>query len=355
MRCVRLLCFLLLLLSNAICQGQYQYDLGVTSGPGFLYRHTNKIGHLIDHHPVSAELFVNKLTNGKKAWQVKNGFPETGYSIGYYNYGNESLGATISTLMHIQYHLLPSRSPHSLKWHMGTGLGFNTNPYRQETNNKNNILGSTVTFSLQARLIYTYQVNDWRFSFAPNLTHFSNGSIRQPNKGVNIITANFGISHLIGDQIPFDRDYPEETDRKTRFNAVLYSGMKSNVEGGDAFPFVTIHSGVSRQLTPMSGFATGIDLFYSIAMKKQIEDDAQIQDADFKRLGWVVGYEFYISRVSLVGQFGVYIYRPYKEVPPVYQRIGIKVDVLPWMYAAANLKTHAATAEMAEFGVGVRL
>lgn len=352
----------LLLLSNNVVFSQktqkYTNVVGVNIFKGFIYLHTNKIGNLINQHPVGAEIYFNRLTNGSKSWESVNNYPEVGYSIGYYDYRNEVLGKTISTLVHIQYSLLKHRRPHNLKIHVGTGLGFNTNPYNQDTNNKNTILGSTVTFAMQGRVIYTYTLSRWQFSIAPNLTHFSNGSLKQPNKGVNIFTLQAGIARIIGDDIDFRNENTTiNFDRKLKVNLALYTGMINNSEGGGIFPFVTFHSTVSKQFTPQSGVHTGLELFYSLALKERIENDIRIpldESPDFKRLGWVAGYEWFISRVSIIFQVGYYVYRPYKEIPPFYQRLGMKIYTGKSIFFAANLKTHAATAEMAEFGLGVQ-
>ena len=346
-------------LVNTVALGQrYTHVIGANVFKGFIYQHSGDIANLINEHPVGAEIYFNRLTNGQKNWESVNNYPEVGYSLGYYDYKNELLGQTISTLIHIQYALLKHRKPHNLKIHVGTGLGFNTRPYHRENNNKNTILGSTVTFSLQGRLIYTYSLAKWQFSLAPNITHFSNGSLRQPNKGINIVTLDAGISHTIGKNIDFSNENATiDFDKGLKVNIALYTGMKNNNEGGGSFPFVTLHSTLSKQITPQSGFHTGLELFYSLALKDKIENDYQLpagETPDFKRLGWVTGYEWYISRVSIIFQLGYYLYRPYKDISPLYQRLGMKVYTGKLLYFAANLKTHGATAEMAEFGLGVQ-
>ena len=251
---------------------RYTHVAGVNLFKGFIYQHSSKIGNLIGQHPVGAEIYFNRVTNGLKDWESVNNYPVVGYSIGYYDYRNEVLGQTISTLIHIQYSLLKHRKPHNLKIHIGTGLGFNTHPYNHDNNNKNTVLGSVVTISLQGRFIYTYSISKWQFSVAPNLTHFSNGSLKQPNKGVNIFTLHAGISRTIGKDIDFSNENATiEFDPGLKVNLALYTGIKSNDEGGGSFPFVTLHSTVSKQFTSQSGVHTGLELFYSLALKEKIE------------------------------------------------------------------------------------
>ncbi len=339
---------------------QYNHAVGLQVFKGFIYKHTDDIGHLTKNNPTGFEIYYNKLTNGNKTWEAINNYPEVGFSLGYYNYHNEVLGGTISTLFHIQYYLTKSRTGHNLKIHLGTGLGFNTHPYSAETNNKNNVLGSTVTFALQPRFIYSYTTkSNWIFTASPNLTHFSNGAVKQPNKGINILTFHVGVGKIIGDRVSL-KEAPDDIsfDKNIKIDLTLYSGMRNNSGGNMSYPFVTFGATVNKRFGIQGGVNTGIELFYSIALKEEIKNDIQFPDGeypDFKRVGWLVGYEWYISRVSIIAQFGYYIYRPYKQVSPVYQRIGLKFyNKKENIFLAANLKTHAATAEMAEFGLGLR-
>ncbi len=364
---IRLYILILLLLFSGNNQifaqrGTYNYALGIHVFKGFIYKHSNKIGHLTKSNPVGFEIYYNKLTNGNKSWEAVNKFPEVGYSIGYYNYRNEVLGSTIATLVHIQYYLTQSRIGHSLKIHLGTGLGFNTHPYNAESNNKNNVLGSVVTFTLQPRLIYTYTTNShWYFTASPNLTHFSNGSLKQPNKGINIVTFNLGVGKILGSEIKplIASEADASFDSKLTADFAIFTGIKNNSEGRGNFPFITFQASANKRFGFRGGVNTGVDLFYSFALKEQIKEDQQFTDGeypDFKRVGWYAGYEWYISRVSLIANFGYYIYRPYKEISPIYQRVGIKFyNKKENIFLVANLKTHGGTAEMAEFGIGFRI
>ena len=339
---------------------QYNHSVGIQVFKGFVYKHSDDIGHLTKNNPTGFEIYYNKLTNGNKSWEAINNYPEVGVSLGYYNYHDEVLGSTIAALFHIQYYLTKSRTGHSFKIHIGTGLGFNTHPYNAETNNKNTVLGSTVTFALQPRFIYSYTTkSNWIFTASPNLTHFSNGSVKKPNKGINILTFHVGVGKIIGERVSLtDPPGNPSFDKNIKVDLTLYSGMRNNSEGKMSYPFITFGAAASKRFGIQGGVTSGIDLFYSIALKEEIKNDIQFSDGkypDFKRLGWFIGYEWYISRVSIIAQFGYYIYRPYKQVPPVYQRIGLKFyNKQEKIFLAANLKTHAGTAEMAEFGIGLR-
>lgn len=343
----------------------YNYTLGTNLFYGFIYMHSPEIGHLITSHPKGFELYINKHTYGHKSWESLFNYPDIGFSLGYYDYGNPVLGKTFSGISYFDFYLNRTRpSQHNFRLRIGAGLGYNTHPYDASTNNKNNVLSTSFTFAMQTRLTYEFTSrNNWKFSVAPNITHYSNGAVRKPNKGINLVLLQFGIGKRIGVQ---DISYPHipsgvqsETDKSFQYNFAFYTGLKANKVGGGAFPFFTLNNYIDKRLNGKSAINGGIDFFYSLALKEAIENDdtfANENAPDFKRIGLTLGHELFISRISILVQLGYYIYRPYKAVDPVYQRYGLKFYTNNnKLFFALNLKTHGAVAEMAEFGIGTRL
>ena len=47
-------------------------------------------------------------------------------------------------------------------------------------------------------------------------------------------------------------------------------------------------------------------------------------NTDYKRVGVFVGYELFVNRISLEAQLGYYVYEPFKNDIPVYDRVGMK-------------------------------
>ena len=68
-----------------------------------------------------------------------------------------------------------------------------------------------------------------------------------------------------------------------------------------------------------------------------------------------VGHELSINKMSLITQFGYYVYYPYEFETRIYERIGLKRYFGKHFFGSATLKAHGAAAEALEFGVGVRL
>ena len=78
-------------------------------------------------------------------------------------------------------------------------------------------------------------------------------------------------------------------------------------------------------------------------------------DTDYKRVSVFVGYELFINKISFEFQFGAYVYRPFDEDMPIYERLGVKYYFTKQVFSSLSLKTHGSKAEAIEYGIGVRL
>ena len=84
-------------------------------------------------------------------------------------------------------------------------------------------------------------------------------------------------------------------------------------------------------------------------------DEANLADLDFKRIGLFVGHELFVNKLSIVVQAGYYAYYPYDFEGRTYFRLGVKRYFANKWFAALTLKSHAAKAESAALGIGIRL
>jgi hypothetical protein len=78
-------------------------------------------------------------------------------------------------------------------------------------------------------------------------------------------------------------------------------------------------------------------------------------NTDYKRVGVFIGHELFVNRISLEAQIGYYVYDPFKNEIPIYDRVGMKYYITNKIFAGFTIKTHLFLAEALEFGVGVRL
>jgi hypothetical protein len=340
---------------------QYDWYLNGQVIKGFILKHNEHVGHLANSHPSGIELSLQQKLNGKREWENLYKKPLVSYGLSYYNLHNPKLGHLIvgSAAMDLP---IKRTEITALYFRIGTGLVYSTNPYDRETNNHNNMVTSTFTYLLQTRLTYEIKLNE-KISLTPNLniTHSSNGAQRAPNRGVNIITANMGMSYKISSQKHEEIREISPLDKTPYQVYLLLSGGRNTrtLQVREPLPFFNLLLYGQKYVNPKSDWGVGLEYFHSYSLKEQIRtnwfriyDEEEIQD--FKRLGLLVGHELKFGKLGFITQLGLYIYDPSKLNMPVYQRYGLRYQFHKNIMAQVALKTHAATAEQAEIGIGWR-
>lgn len=350
-----------ILISAKSYSQSYDWWINGQAIKGFILPHNNKINHLISAHPEGLEINLQQELNGKRYWETIYNKPVVNYGLSYYNLNNdEQLGRLFiaSAAMDLP---LSRRENTALFIRIGTGLVYCTNPYDRETNNQNTMLSSAISYLLQTRLTYEIKLNQ-NFKLTPNLnfTHASNGALTSPNRGVNIVTANLGLSYRIikrEESMEPVTAIPKEDPYKFYILAVAGKNTKS-LQVRNPQPFFNIMLMSQKTLNPKSDLQFGIDYSHNNGLKEEIKSSWFLTDeekeVDFRRLGLLVGHELKAGNLGFITQLGVYVYNPSDSRMPVYQRYGLKYQFREHLIIQTSLKTHAATAEQAEIGLGWR-
>lgn len=334
---------------------QYAYAVGVSAYKGFILRHSPRGRHLAVSHPVGASFYINKHSFGKKYYERAFGLPDAGLALSYFDYRNPVLGKSI---LLSTYLLLPiwRFQQSAIKFKIGTGLAYHTNPHDRADNNSNVALGTPVTFSMLGALQYSRQLTErWSGQISLALTHFSNGAYTQPNLGINIPTLRVGISRKI-QPVPDEQTQSDPYDEPfatTYYTVTANYGVRALEYGGEKIPFVNLGLQTSYRFNPVSAVNLGTDIFFQhLPWKDNQRDDKNKKSIN---LGMVAGHELFYGRLSLLTQLGVYIYRSFDDTrPPIYQRYGLRFAWTEHVLTSFCLKTHLGQAEYIEWGIGLK-
>ena len=317
------------------------------------------MGHLSQGITRGLELQINKNTYGHQVWEQVFKYPDVGFALSYFDYGSEKLGKSLAGVLYVDFYLFRSnRLEGTLK--VGTGLGYHTNPYNRETNNQNVAVGSSFSQSMQLRGGINYKLTDrWKLTLGGTLSHFSVAAFTQPNKGINIVSVNLGCAYRITEnqleKIALDTLY--QWDRRLKYNVNFNYGMKEIPPiGGPKYSVYILSFYINKQVSKTNILNIGIEGFNNTALKEEIiQSGIEPGTIDHKRIGMTFGHELKLYRVSLLTQFGVYIYRPYKTDKVVYQRLGLKFYASRHLYFHYGFITHFAKADHGELGIGFSL
>ncbi len=348
------------LLSCSLYSQEYDWWVNGQAIKGFVLQHNKKIGHLISAHPEGLEINIQQELNGKRYWESLYNRPIVNYGLSYYNLNNDAqLGRLFiaSAAMDLP---LSRKEKTALFFRIGTGLVYCTNPYDRETNNQNSMLSSTFSYLLQTRLTYEIQLNE-NFKLTPNLniTHASNGALTSPNRGVNIVTANLGLSYRIikKESINTNQALEPPLEKPYKFYLLLSGGKNTKtLQVRESMPFFNLLLMGQKTLNAKSDLQFGLEYFHNTSLREQIRTNWFFTDeekkVDFRRVGILIGHELKAGKLGFITQLGAYIYNPSKLRMPVYQRYGLKYQLHDHLIIQTSLKVHAATAEQAEIGLG---
>jgi len=331
---------------------------------GTILEHNPDISHLITDHQTGVVLSFNQKTFGKEAWESRFNYPDYGVSFIYQDMKNEVLGENYGLYAHFNFYFLKR----NLKFRIGQGIAYTTNPYDKITNFRNNAYGSDLLSSTYLQFNYDKQniYKGFGLQAGISIIHYSNANFKAPNSSTNTFAFNIGANYMFDyDKQP---DYIASTEskkytEKIKYNFALRSGLnESDVNNSGQFPFIVISAYADKRINRKSAVQVGTDLFFSTFLKELIKYYSVAfplnnvsGNEDYKRVGIFVGHELFINKMSLTTQLGYYVYYPYDFEGRVYNRLGLKRYFGDKIFGAITLKSHGAKAEAVEFGIGIRL
>lgn len=357
-----LLLFPILLIAQDKPEGKYTVDAHYFYGN--IIPHRKSIQHLITAHPEGVVLSVSRKTFGKKEWEQSYNYPDYGFSFHYQNMKNETLGDMYGLYGHYSFYFLKR----NLMFRIGQGVAYNTNPYDKESNFRNYAYGAHVMPTTYFMLNYT-KPDLWEgigVQAGMIFIHHSNASAKAPNTSTNTFGMNVGLNYT------FDRSeenqYIKQIDttnynQPIKFNFAFKGGFcESDIIGSGQKPYYALSAYADKRWSRKSAFQLGAEVFWPEYLKEFIKYKAVAYpeehvdaNADYRKVGVFVGHELFINKISIEAQIGYYVYSPFNSTGKMYQRIGMKYYISDKIFSTLGLKTHAAKAEVMEFGVGVRL
>ena len=325
--------------------------------------HNVDILQLVQGHPEGVIIGWNHRTNGKKEWEQRYNYPDYGASFMFQDLKNEVLGNTLGFYGHFNFYFLKRR----LMLRVGQGIVVATNPYDKTSNPKNVAFGSKLLGSPYFMINYKKPnlLGPIGIQSGLVLAHASNGNFSAPNTSVNTIALNIGLNYdLDAKEIRYEEPLEiSVVSKAVKYNIVFRTGLhQTDIVGSKRYPFYTVAAYADKQLNFFSGLQFGIEAFLSYALKEEINfrslaypEEQLNPDTDFKRLGGFLGYELFINQWSFIAQAGYYLYYPYDFEGRIYNRLGLKYYFNEKLFGVFSVKSHFATAESLEFGIGIRL
>lgn len=348
------------------------YALQVDYLYGNIIKHKNKISHLALSHPEGIILSWNTKTTSKDKNLMRYNYPDYGYSFIYQDFNNPVLGKSYALQVNYSFYFGNRSRKNQFYLKLGQGIAYNTNPFDLNNNNKNNAFGSHLVANTTIGLNYKRKqvLEAFDTTFGVQLSHYSNGLIKSPNLGLNLIYINAGINYNLDYNNPIDYSFSKtykdtiSTAEPIRLNLQFSGGLNSSINVvGKQFPFYIGTIYADKRINNKSIIQFGTEIFFSNFLKELIRYNSvafpefpnEDGTADYKRISLIVGHELDIDNFSILTQFGYYVYYPYKYETRYYERIGVKKYFRDKWFATASIKAHLFLAESIDLGIGIRL
>jgi len=323
--------------------------------------YTSSMDILVKGHVPAFELdYVHKPASTDN-WLNAYHCPETGIAFfsAYLN-NPAQLGMMYGAYPFVNFHLKKSYME-GLNFRVGIGLGYMPVIFNAFDNHKNDVIGSHLNTMVNFRLNYHFYLSDdIRLETGLGLTHCSNGAFQTPNLGINLITANTGLSYCIGGskrsvEKPFTDTVKTKKIESDFFAAV--GGSEIEPPGGERYLDITLSYIAFKRLSCKSKLGIGLDIMDNQANTERLKVDSIYlkNNLDITQFGLKVAYELTLGNLSLPIEMGGYLYTKYNGNGYIYNRIGIRYYAGKHFIANLTLLTHYAKADFLEWGIGYKL
>jgi len=332
---------------------------------GFLLSHHLELDKFQSHFP-AFEFSIEKQTNGRQVWESKYAFPIIGLSAWYSPLGGfEPIGSAIAVYPFINFPLVKDNMQ-SLNFRLGVGIGYLTNYFDRIDNYTNFAIGSHLNVAGRLYVEYRRKLNRLTSIAAGfGLTHFSNGSIKNPNYGLNILTGTLSIAIFLQNpnsnnyKMVLPELYPFEFDGRKYLDADFsFALARKNMTQlyGQNFIVFGGYANLLKRVSYKSAFGVGLDLVYDGSDKYILEWNGTPAENGWQLLkpGVNVAYELLISRVSFLINFGVYLSGAENSEGDMYQRFSLRYRFSKNYFAQLVLGSNFGKAEYVGLGLGYR-
>tara|TARA_R110001583_G_scaffold18633_1_gene73907 strand:+ start:5490 stop:6659 length:1170 start_codon:yes stop_codon:yes gene_type:complete len=317
-----------------------------------------------------------KQTTGENQWEQLYKYPNYGFGIYAADFYNpEEIGTPLAIY---GFFNAPFKRWDKLtfNYEIGFGTTFNWKSFNPVSNKYNISIGAGQSFFIDAGLNLQYNLTKKiAIETGFSLTHFSNGALKKPNKGINTIGPKISLKYNFEERPNFiKRDIPKY-EKENEWLISFFGGIK-NVIFEDAtidivekyeglnFPVFGISSVFNKQVSYKSKIGIGMSFSYNGALDAQVAIENNELDAldspftDKLQLSIFPSYELIVNKVSLILQPAFYLYRKNLKTntPVFHQRIGLKYHFSKDFFAGITLRDYDfQTSDFIEWNIGYRI
>lgn len=274
---------------------------------------------------------ITILKNGLQKEEFSNTFgtPLLGLSIKYFRMNRpDTFGQSLGILPSFDLPLISSKKLR-ISARIGYGVNFNTVQYHRQKNFDNRAISSALNFGFDLGSSMHYKLTPkLMLELNAGLYHVSNGSLKMPNGGLNILYGAIGACYFFNEIGDFVKPNYQYKGRRWHINSHVSFGYRELGYFDYVTQFWVANASINPtySLSKLYEIGLGIDGFYDATQTLLYEEKLRVRDVKEKEkfhLAMGVYQRFNIGKLFL--PFGIYRYVAPMQVikEKVYIRFGL--------------------------------
>ncbi|MBP5369906.1 MAG: acyloxyacyl hydrolase [Bacteroidales bacterium] len=323
---------------------------------GPVYDHRGLSG-VLDFHSTDGVGFEYLVeTDGSRAWENIYGHPRLGAAFYYEDFHYDVLGKAFSNAVIAEFPLV-KRGFFGMDMRFLAGTGYVTKKFDSETNPDNLLVGSRFSaFFVFGPQFQFFMNRPQRLLMGFNFVHWSNGAMRLPNLGLNLMQWHIGVQGRIGGEKPRFQGEPVETivyNKWQKYVTAAFGVREANQPEGPKYCILSTTAGIYRMMGKRTRIGAGLDFFRDPSQLKKFGNSGiEYSDGSPCLLGLHFAYGFCFGRTTATLHLGGFLFNEIYDELPIYDRLVINYHITPHIMANLGLRTYFMRAEYIEWGVG---
>jgi len=369
---LKIMTVVILLGSPAICPAQFEHKLFTSNliieakaDYGFLYAQHLEL-QLFNAHFPAFEFSIEQQTYGRQNWERAYNYPILGMTFLYTPLGNNPiLGSAFALMPFINFPLYKTRV-FTFGFRFSLGAGYLTKKFDRLTNYKDIAIGSHINAAINLMFEARYRLSEYfTLTGGVSFQHFSNGSLKTPNYGLNAPLVSIGLAVK---PVRENKDIGDRYFAPTApFSTTIRHSIEFDIGGALGYKNMTSELGYNYfvyhffentfiEVSRKSKVGLGLDLSYDESQKKILEMNNNPAGSPFQimRPGVNAAYELMLGKLGFITNLGVYLGGKEKTNGPLYEKFCFQYTFFDNFFAHVLLKVHFGRADYIGWGIGYK-
>jgi len=337
-------------------------NISVNYHRGFISDQNKRNKNVFDYYINGLEIVLSKIPDGSRAWHHVFNYPETGFSLSYFDLGNQNyLGRFFSVSRFVDFNLYETER-FDLDFRSSLGISIVTKYFHPSENYKNTFFSKPLNFFFAFNMSSDYKIfkeKDLYLTSGLTLMHASNGTTKLPNNGISSFNLFLGFSKKDLTKPEFNAENREIKSKKIKIDILPTIGLKEHwLWGGDKYLALSLSTDILYTLNKKQLLGLGIGVFYDETLKQYSNHNVEPVEMDVEATAGSIQLTHHLNLYPffIVFKKGFLLVNsenfPYKG----YNLLGLRYFIIPKMYISMYHKSHKLfIGDNMQWGLGFEL